>query len=57
MTQHALIPQQTFSLRIEKGISEYYTEIEQLANAAWYIVYAALWNTEQLSLKEKRNCY
>jgi hypothetical protein len=53
MTQHALHPQQTFSLRIEKGINEYHTEIEQLTNIAWYIVYTALWNTEQLSLEEK----
>ena len=54
MTQHALLPQQTFSLKIEKGINEYNTEIEQLANTAWYIVYTALWNTEQLSFKEKQ---
>jgi hypothetical protein len=54
MIQHALLPQQTFSLRIEKGIGEYNAEIEQLANTAWYIVYTALWNAEQLSFKEKQ---
>src|SRR4030095_8935698 len=54
MTQHALLPQQTFYLRIEKGINEYNAEIEQLTNSAWYIVYTALWNTEQLSFKEKQ---
>jgi hypothetical protein len=54
MTQHALTPQQTFSLRVEKGIREYNEEIKQLTTAAWYIVYTALWNAEQLSLKEKQ---
>jgi len=54
MTQHALLPQQTFYLRIEKGINEYNAEIEQLTNTAWYIVYTALWNAEQLSFKEKQ---
>lgn len=53
MTQHALLPQQIFCLRIEKGINEYHEEIKQLVNTAWYIVYTALWNTEQLSIKEK----
>jgi len=54
MTQHALIPQQTFSLRIEKGFNEYNEEIEQLTNTGFYIVYTALWNAEQLSFKEKQ---
>ena len=53
MKQQALQPQETFCLRIEKGINEYYKETRQLAEAAWYIVYTALWNTEQLSAKEK----
>jgi len=53
MNQHAFVSQQTFCLRVEKGISEYHAEIKQLAETAWYIVYTALWNTEQLSLKEK----
>jgi hypothetical protein len=53
MKQLALVIQQTFPLRIEKGINEYNEEIKQLANTAWYIVYTALWNTEQLSAREK----
>lgn len=53
MTQLALIPQQTTWLRVEKGINEYKAEVEQLAQTAWWIVYTALWNTEQLSAKEK----
>lgn len=52
MGQQALLPQQTFCLRIEKGINGYNKEIKQLAQTA-YIVYTFLWNTEQLSPKEK----
>jgi hypothetical protein len=53
MAQLALIIKEISPLRIVKGIKEYNEEIEQLTNTAWYIVYTALWNTEQLSAKEK----
>jgi hypothetical protein len=53
MTQLAMIIKEVSPLTIVKGIKEYNEEIKQLSNTAWYIVYTALWNTEQLSLKEK----